>query len=372
VWSESEGSSRRAAEVAAGASSVAAFAPGRVNLIGEHTDYNLGLALPFAIAEGVVVRAQAVAADSEGARRIHAHARDLGEWDEFDLSEIPPAKGWRAFVRGVAAELSRAGCRLVGARLEIGGDLERGGGLSSSAALEVALCLALSELASVAPAGGAASLDRIALARLCARVENDWVGAQTGMLDQLASLFGEAEAALRIDFRTLEIEPVPLRLGGWRFVVVDSGERHANASSGYNERRAQCERACELLGVDSLRDASAAAVAGLPQPLRARAEHVLGENARVEQAVAALRAEDLSAVAGLLDASHASLRDLYEVSTPTVERTVAQLREHGAAGARMMGGGFGGSVLGLFAPGVPTPSTAREVRPGPGADVLSE
>ncbi len=217
---------------------------------------------------------------------------------------------------------------------------------------------------------GGPPLDRIALARLCARVENDWVGAQTGMLDQLASLFGAAETALRIDFRTLEIEPVPLRLGGWRFVVVDSGEQHANASSGYNERRAQCERACELLGVESLRDASATAVAGLPQPLRARAEHVLGENARVEQAVAALRAEDLPAVAGLLDASHASLRDLYEVSTPTVERTVTRLREHGAAGARLMGGGFGGSVLGLFAPGVPTPSAAREVRPGPGAHLL--
>jgi galactokinase len=365
-----EGPARHAAEVAAGVPSVSAFAPGRVNLIGEHTDYNLGLALPFAIAEGVVVRVQAASADSAGGGRIHAHARDLGEWDEFDLSEIRPAQGWRAFVRGVAAELSRAGYRLVGARLEIGGDLEQGGGLSSSAALEVALCLALSELASVAPAGQAASLDRIALARLCARVENDWVGAKTGMLDQLASLFGAAEAALRIDFRTLEIEPVPLRLGGWRFVVVDSGERHANASSGYNERRAQCERACELLGVETLRDASPAGVAGLPQPLRARAEHVLGENARVGETVAALRAEDLPAVGALLDASHASLRDLYEVSTPTVERTVERLREDGAAGARLMGGGFGGSVLGLFAPDVPLPPGAREVRPGAGAHLL--
>ena len=342
----------------------AAFAPGRVNLIGEHTDYNLGLALPFAIAEGVVVRAAAAEPDSPGARRIYAHARDLDELDEFELAEISPARGWRAFVRGAAAELRRAGVPLVGARLEIGGDLERGGGLSSSAALEVALCLALSELASGAP------LHRIALARLCARVENDWVGAQTGMLDQLASLYGEPDTAVRIDFRALSIEPVPLRLGGWRFVVVDSGERHANASSGYNERREQCERACELLGVDSLRDASAAAVAGLPQPLRARAEHVLGENERVGETVAALRAQDLPAVGALLDASHASLRDLYEVSTPTVERAVTQLREHGAAGARLMGGGFGGSVLGLFAPDVPTPPGAREVRPGPGAHLL--
>jgi len=344
----------------------AAFAPGRVNLIGEHTDYNQGLALPFAIAEGVVVRAQAAEPDSPGVQRIYAHARDLDELDEFELADVSPAGGWRAFVRGAAAELQRAGVPLVGARLEIGGDLERGAGLSSSAALEVALCLALSELASSAPP------DRIALARLCARVENDWVGAQTGMLDQLASLFGAAETALRIDFRTLEIESVPLRLGGWRFVVVDSGERHANASSGYNERRAECRRACELMSIDSLRDASADSVAKLPAPLRARAEHVLGENERVGETVAALRAEDLPAVGRLLDASHASLRDLYEVSTPTVERTVARLRRDGAAGARLMGGGFGGSVLGLLAPDVPTPPGAREVRPGPGAHLLAD
>ena len=370
----------------------AAFAPGRVNLIGEHTDYNQGLALPFAIAEGVIVRAETADPISPGVQRIYAHARDLGETDEFELSDISPAKGWRAFVRGVFAELSKAGCPLMGARLEIGGDLEQGAGLSSSAALEVALCLALADLSSHVsavgleppvqgpptpvegsrgPDGGQKPLDRIAIARLCARVENDWVGAQTGMLDQLASLYGAPDTALRIDFRTLEIEPMPLRLGGWRFVVVDSGERHANASSGYNERRVECLRACELMGIDSLRDASADAVARLPAPLRARAEHVLGENARVEKAVAALHAQDLPVLGELLNASHKSLRDLYEVSTPTVERTVEQVRKDGAAGARLMGGGFGGSVLGLFAPDVSLPSGAREVRPGPGAHVLA-
>jgi galactokinase len=369
----------------------AAFAPGRVNLIGEHTDYNLGLALPFAIAEGIVVRAQAADPDSPNVGRIYAHARDLDEEDEFELAEIPPAKGWRSFVRGVAAELSRAGHPLVGARLEIGGDLEQGAGLSSSAALEVALCLALAELASRASADGSRTpvsgsptpdngpqpsggedppLDRIAIARLCARVENDWVGAQTGMLDQLASLYGATDKAVRIDFRTLQIDPVPLRLEGWRFVLVDSGERHANASSGYNERRAECARACELLGVDSLREASVEAVAGLPSPLRDRAAHVLDENLRVGEAVAALREQDLAAIGGLLNASHESLRDLYAVSTPAVERAVAGLRRNGAAGARLMGGGFGGSVLGLFAPDIPTPRGAREVKPGPGAHLL--
>jgi len=397
-------SSREAAPP--GRAVAAAFAPGRVNLIGEHTDYNQGLALPFAIAEGVIVSAQAAAPDSPDARRIYAHARDLDEEDELELADISRAQGWRAFVRGVAAELLRAGYPLPGARLEIGGDLEQGAGLSSSAALEVALCLALAELASSVagagsrtpgagpPAPGAGSrtpgagppapgagphlsggedtqLDRIAIARLCARVENDWAGAQTGMLDQLASLYGAADTAVRIDFRTLEIEEVPLRLEGWRFVLVDSGERHANASSGYNERRAECARACELLGVDSLRDASAQDLARLPVPLRGRAEHVLGENVRVGEAVAALRARDLAAVGELLNASHESLRDLYAVSTPAVERAVEGLRRDGAAGARLMGGGFGGSVLGLFAPGVQAPSAAREVRPGAGAHLLA-
>jgi galactokinase len=371
-----------------------AFAPGRVNLIGEHTDYNLGLALPFAIAEGVTVRAHASDEGSPGEQRIYANARDLDETDEFGLADVAGAEGWRAFVRGTVVELQRAGHPPVGARLEITGAIERGAGLSSSAALGVALCLALADLGSRASAPGgsrAASvgglppsaakgsrtaagenevLDRIAIARLCARVENDWVGAQTGMLDQLASLYGAAEMALCIDFSTLQVELVPLRLAGWRFVLVYSGEPHANASSGYNERRAECGLACQLLGIDSLRDANPDDLGRLPKPLRARAEHVLGENARVKDAVAALRAEDLPAVGTLLNASHESLRENYDVSTPAVERTVVGLLEHGAAGARVMGGGFGGSVLGLLAPDVLTPAGAREVRPGPGAHLL--
>jgi galactokinase len=349
----------------------AAFAPGRVNLIGEHTDYNQGLALPFAIAEGITVRADTTSPDGH---RLYTHARDLGDADEFELTaeQITGAEGWRAFVRGTAAELLRAGCPIPGARLEIESNLEQGAGLSSSAALEVALCLVLADLGSRRSAGERQQpLGRVEIARLCARVENDWVGAQTGMLDQLASLCGAADTALCIDFKTLQIEPVPLRLDGWRFVLVNSGERHANASSGYNERRAECRRACELLGVESLRDASMDAVRELPDPLRARAEHVLGENIRVRETVAALRARDLPTVGALLNASHESLRDLYEVSTPAVERTVERMIQDCAAGARLMGGGFGGSVLGLLAPDVPTPRGAREVRPGPGAHLLA-
>ena len=346
-----------------------AFAPGRVNLIGEHTDYNRGLALPFAIGEGVTVRARAREPGPSGAERIFAHARDLDETDEFDLEQPPPARGWRAFVRGTVAELARAGYPLRGARVEIAGDVPLGGGLSSSAALEVALCLALIQLGADAGGGGAA-LDRREIAQLCARVEHRWVGARTGLLDQLASLFGRLDAASLIDFATLRIEHVPMCLGSWRLAVVDSGERHEHASSPYNQRRAECQRASELLGVASLREAEASQLERLPQPLRARARHVLSESERVLEAAAALRAGDMIALGALLNRSHASLRDCYEVSTPAVEQAVRALLEAGAAGARVIGGGFGGHVLGLFAPAVALPEGAREVRPGAGAHLL--
>jgi galactokinase len=332
-----------------------------VNLIGEHTDYNGGLALPFAIAEGITVRAERTEEN-----RIQAHAHNLGEEDEFALQDRSPAEGWRAFVRGTVAELQTVGFPLVGAQLQIAGDLPAGAGLSSSAALAVALCLAL--LALHDDVGR--RLERIEIARLCARVENDWVGAQTGLLDQLASLCGLPDTALLIDFRTLRIDPVPLRLEGWRLVVLDSGERHAHARSGYNERRAECARACELLGVESLRDADAGEVDRLPRPLCDRASHVLSENERVRDAVAALQERDLPALGALLSASHVSLRERYEASTPAVEAAVARLLGAGAAGARMIGGGFGGCVLGLLAPGVSPPTGAREVRPSIGAHLL--
>ncbi len=351
-------------------SQAVAFAPGRVNLIGEHTDYNRGLALPFAIAEGVTVRAQAAQAPGAGAARVVADALDLGERDEFALAAPPPGEGWRAFVRGTVAELSRAGFPLVGCELEISGDVPLGSGLSSSAALEVALCLALIELGR--GASPREDLDRLQIARVCARVEHDWVGAQTGLLDQLASLYGAPDAALLIDFDSLELTPVTLALGAWSLVVLDSGERHVHVASGYNERRAECARACELLGVASLREADGAAAARLPAPLCDRALHVIEENARVLEAVAALAAGDLPALGVLLSASHASLRDRYAVSTPAVEATLQRLLGAGAAGARLIGGGFGGSVLGLFPPAAAgsIPAGAQTVRPGAGARLL--
>jgi galactokinase len=338
---------------------VTAFAPGRVNLIGEHTDYNDGLALPFAIEAGVRVDAQALAGG-----RIEALAADLDARDSFPANHPTPVPGWRAFVRGAVGELAAAGLPVQGARLKIAGTVPRGAGLSSSAALEVALCLALIELNEL-PAP-----DRWALARICARIENEWADANTGLLDQLASLFGESDCALLIDFRSLDVRPVPLELHGFRLVTLDSGEQHANAASGYNERRAECARACELLEVASLRDVTLEMVQHLPAPLAQRAAHVVSENARVRDAVAALERGDLDGLGRLLDASHASLRDDYEVSTPAVQAAVQRLRDAGAVGARIMGGGFGGHVLGLLAPEADVPEEAVEVRPGPGARLL--
>jgi len=328
-----------------------------VNVIGEHTDYNAGLALPFAIDRAVTVTAEPL----DGSR-IEARALDLGEHDEFDLAAPARTEGWRAFVRGAAAELTAAGHELRPCRLTIESNLEQGTGLSSSAALETALCLALLAVA------GRDEPDRVELAKLCSRIENDWVGARTGLLDQLASLCGEAGHAVRIDFADQALEPVPLELGDWTLVTLDSGATHTHAGSGYNERRRECEQACALLGIGSLREATE--IGGLPEPLRSRARHVMTENARVDAMVAALRARDLEQAGRLLDEGHASLRDDYAASVPEVERAVERLKAAGAAGARMVGGGFGGAVLALLRPGVVGPAGALAVASGPAAGLF--
>ena len=279
-----------------------AFAPGRVNLLGEHTDYNGGLALPFAIERGVTVTAEP--------------ADDAGAGDD-------------AFVRGVLAELG-SDARV---RLRVESDLPMGAGLASSAAYCVALALAI---------GGDG--DRLALAKLCSRVENDWVGARTGLLDQIAALFGRPGHVLRIDFAALAITPVPLDLQGWQLAIADSGARHDHAAGGYNLRRRECEQ-------------------GHPARLR----HVATENARVEAAIGAAPER----LAQLLDDSHASLRDDFEVSTPEVEATIARLKRQGAAGARIHGGGFGGGVLALFGPATELPPDVMPVRPASSARVTA-
>ena len=344
-----------------GHSQVTARGPGRVNLIGEHTDYNDGLCLPFAIERGVTVQAQATGGDA-----IEAEAVAYDERDTFPAADPPHegADGWRGFVRGAVGELRATGVEVPGARVRIEADLPDGVGLSSSAALESALCLAFLALA------GAPEGDRVELAKLCSRIEHDWVGAQTGLLDQLAALFGREGAAVRLDCRTLALEPVPLDLQGHELCTIDSGSTHTHAGSGYNARREECRRAAGELGLQSLRDAGPEDVGRLPDPLDRRVRHVVTENARVEATVAALRLGDLEEVGRLLDASHASLRDDYDASVPEVEATVEGAKAAGALGARMVGGGFGGSVLALFPPGAALPDGAFVVRPGPAARLL--
>ena len=240
------------------------------------------------------------------------------------------------------------GVELPGARLTIDADLPQRVGLSSSAALCVALALALYG------AAGAEPPRAIRLARLCSRVEGEWAGQETGLLDQLASLLGEEGHAVRLDMRTLEARTVALDLQGHVLATLDSGASRSLAASGYNERRDECRRALELLGLESLRDADDAS--GLPAPLDARLRHVISENERVDAAVAALESGEPGELGPLLNASHASLRDDYEVSVPEVERAVAACMKAGALGARIMGGGFGGSVLALFPPGAAPPA----------------
>jgi galactokinase len=318
-----------------------AFAPGRVNLIGEHTDYNLGLCLPFAVELGVTVTAELRA----GGRIV---APGLPDDDPY--------------LRGAVAELRAAGVEPPGCTIEVDSDLPQEAGLSSSAALSIALVLALSA------AAGAERPEPVDLARLCQRIENEYTGVETGLLDQLASILGEECRAVRLDMRTLEWRPVTLDLGDHVLAVLDSGSSRSLAESGYNERRDECRRAAELLGVESLREAADGS--GLPDPLDRRVRHVVTENERVDAAVRALEEADLEALGELLDASHRSLRDDYEVSVPEVERAVEDCAEAGALGARIMGGGFGGSVLALFPPEADPPRGALPVAPCRGARVL--
>jgi galactokinase len=322
-------------------------APGRVNLIGEHTDYNGGFVLPMAIDRETVV-----AAATREDRIVRAHTLNLGESAAFDLDRPgEPRRGlWLDYVEGVARELEARGVRLRGAELMILSDVPAGAGLSSSAALEVALGLALTRISG-------REVDAVTLALVGQRAEHTYVGTMCGVMDQLVAVLGRPAHALLIDCRTLETTPVPLETEQTAVVICDTRVRHELSTSEYNTRRAECARGVELLGrflpgISELRDVSVEEFgrheARLPDPVRARCRHVVTENDRTLRAASALRAGDLAEVGRLMYASHDSLRRDYEVSCAELDRLVAAAESSGAAlGSRMTGGGFGGSTVSL-------------------------
>jgi galactokinase len=322
-------------------------APGRANLIGEHTDYNEGWVLPFALDRGVVV---AAGRRDDDVLDIRSHQESGPVTVPLASLRLGSVTGWAAYPAGVAWALQEAGHAVGGASLVIDSDLPEGAGLSSSAAIECATAVALATLYDV-------SASRPELARLARRAENEMVGVPSGIMDQSASLLCEAGHALLLDCRTGDSEAVPLdpAAAGLALLLVDTGARHALTDGRYALRRLECERAARALGVPSLRDVDDPARASdISDPVLARrARHVIADDCRVHAAVELLEAHDLAGLGPLLHASHASLRDDFEISWPEADVAAEAAERAGGLGARMMGGGFGGSVLAL----VPADST---------------
>jgi len=320
-----------------------ARAPGRVNLIGEHTDYNDGFVLPCAIS-----RQTLVAARRRDDRQVRIVAGDLGgATTAFSLAEPITPDGtapWSNYVRGVADGLLAAGVELAGADLAIMGDMPQGAGLSSSAALENAAGLALAALA------GQPDFDRSRLALIGQRAEHNFAGCQCGIMDQLVSARAVAGSALLIDCRSLDCTPVTLPTD-LAVMIVHSGIERGLVDGEYNLRRQQCEAAARHFGVAALRDLDALPEPGGLDPVAyARARHVVGENARTLAAAEALRSGDLARLGQLMAESHAAMRDDFQITLPAIDALVALLQQAigGAGGARMTGGGFGGAVVALL------------------------
>jgi galactokinase len=315
-------------------------APGRVNLLGEHTDYNDGFVLPLAID-----RAVWIALRRRSDRRVVVHSREADETIEFELDGVERGgPRWGEYIKGVAWALSEAGRPLSGWQGVVAGDVPIGAGLSSSAALEVAAARALAAVSGW-------NWEPPTMARLAQRAENEWVGVPCGIMDQLSSACGVVGHALLIDCRTLTVDPVPLP-PDVAVVVLDTGTRRAVGASAYEERRRQCAEAAQRLGAAALRDVTtddlAERGAALEPVLLKRARHVVSENERTLRAAEALRRGQPAEVGALMNASHVSMRDDFEISTPELEAMVNAARgEPDCLGARLTGAGFGGCAVAL-------------------------
>lgn len=315
-------------------------APGRVNLIGEHTDYNAGFVLPMAID-----RAVWIALRPDDSRHVTVHSQDFRALIEFRLDDLRnTGTGWPEYLKGVAWALQAAGYPLGGWQGVLAGDVPIGAGLSSSAALEMATARAFA-------AAGGWEWEPARMALLGQRAENQWVGVNCGIMDQMISACGREGHALLIDCRSLDTELTPVP-PGTSVVVLDTATRRGLADSAYNERRTRCEAAARHFGVPALRDVTLAQFEAregeLHAETRRRARHVVTENARTLEACAAMRRGDASQVGRLMNASHASLRDDFEVSSPELNTMVAcAVEQAGCFGARMTGAGFGGCAVAL-------------------------
>jgi galactokinase len=318
-----------------GPPTVVGRAPGRVNLMGEHTDYNAGLVLPVALPHATYAAASAREDDT-----VRVTSGQEGTW-EGSLGEIGPGQveGWAGYAVGVLWSLREAGHAVPGVDLYVDSRVPLGAGLSSSAALECSVGVALAALLD-------ADVPALDLIDAAIRAEREVVGAPTGGMDQTVAMLGETGAALLIDFRSGEHTAVPLDLRGHALVVTDTRVSHALTDGGYGARRADCERAAELLGVPTLREATLDQVATIEdERVRRRAAHVVTEIARVPAAVAAFQDGDWTALGAVFEASHLSMRDDFEISCPELDAAVAVAVQAGAVAARMTGGGFGGSSV---------------------------
>jgi galactokinase len=326
-----------------GETTVFTRAPGRLNLIGEHVDYNGGFVMPVA-----VDRAVYVAALPREDRLVRIWSDTTGEGAEFSLDRLREKRpDWARYLQAVAWALDELGLPLRGMDAAIYSDVPAGAGLSSSAALEVAWALAMLQLAH-------RDLPPQQLALTCQRAENEYVGMRCGILDQFASVFGKAGTALLIDCESREMQTVPMRGRPLALVVCDTNQPRQLADSEYNKRRASCEAAAKILGVPSLRQATMETVTAARELLGEenfrRAWHVVTENERVLETARAFERGDLDRVGQLVSASHKSLRDFYEVSCPELEIMWAATQRIGCYGSRLVGAGFGGAVLALVAP----------------------
>ncbi len=321
------------------------FSPGRINLIGEHVDYNDGFVMPAAIDKGAYY-----AVGTNGTSDIHLYSLDFEDAYSIGLDAVNKTKGWPNYLLSVVNEFLLLGLPLQGFNAVLGATVPRGSGLSSSAAVEGGLAYALNDIFGF-------GLDRIALAQLCQRAEHNFPGVQCGIMDQFANMMGQKDHVVLLDCRSMAYAYYPLQLEGYSIVLLNSGVHHSLASSQYNLRRQQCEAGLAAMGLSSFREVQGLEhLASFQQQMEPliyqRCEYVVGEIARTQQAAAYLQQGDLIAFGQLMFATHAGLSQLYEVSCTELDFLVAQAQQDPSVlGARMMGGGFGGCTINLVKAG---------------------